>query len=62
MPSGKPAGVRCVQLTDDDRCGIFGEPTRPRVCHKFLAERDICGHSRAEALLILTNLEEGAVD
>jgi Fe-S-cluster containining protein len=26
MPHGKPAGVRCVQLTNDDRCAIFGKP------------------------------------
>ena len=31
MPQGKPAGVRCVQLTDDNRCAIFGQPERPKV-------------------------------
>jgi uncharacterized protein len=29
MPRGKPAGVRCVQLTDYDRCAIFRRPERP---------------------------------
>jgi len=29
MPDGKPAGVRCVQLADDNRCKIFGQPERP---------------------------------
>src|SRR5687767_14313051 len=24
MPQGKPAGVRCVQLTEDNRCRLFG--------------------------------------
>ena len=26
MPNGKPAGVRCVQLTPDNRCLLFGQP------------------------------------
>ncbi|HEX2642113.1 MAG TPA: YkgJ family cysteine cluster protein, partial [Thermoanaerobaculia bacterium] len=29
MPDGKPAGVRCVQLTADNLCLIFGLPERP---------------------------------
>ena len=29
MPLGKPAGVRCIQLGDDARCRIFGQPERP---------------------------------
>ncbi|HEY1089990.1 MAG TPA: YkgJ family cysteine cluster protein, partial [Burkholderiaceae bacterium] len=32
MESGKPAGVRCIQLDDADRCKIFGRPERPAVC------------------------------
>ncbi|WP_350297005.1 YkgJ family cysteine cluster protein, partial [Limnohabitans sp. Rim8] len=32
MPSGKPAGVRCIQLADDLRCMLFGQDTRPLVC------------------------------
>ena len=31
MPNGEPAGVRCVQLGDDEPCRIFGQPERPRV-------------------------------
>jgi hypothetical protein len=29
---GKPAGVRCVQLSDDGLCALFGRPERPAVC------------------------------
>lgn len=57
MPFGKPAGVRCVQLTQDNRCMIFGQPERPDVCARFSAESEICGQSRKEALVLLTRLE-----
>lgn len=32
MPNGKPAGVRRVQLDDDERCRIFGQPERLPCC------------------------------
>jgi len=32
MPRGKPAGVRCVNLTDANDCAIFGRPERPAFC------------------------------
>jgi hypothetical protein len=32
MPQGKPAGVRCIQLDEANRCRIFGRPERPAVC------------------------------
>jgi len=57
MPNGKPAGVRCVQLTRDDRCQLFGKPERPSVCLGFRPAADTCGGSRAEALSILLRLE-----
>lgn len=57
MPRGKPSGVRCVQLTDDNRCRLFGRPERPRVCVGFRAEEEICGQTREEALALLYALE-----
>ena len=57
MPRGKPAGVRCVQLTDDFLCRLFGTAERPAVCHGFRAAPDTCGATRAEGLAILTRLE-----
>jgi Fe-S-cluster containining protein len=57
MPQGKPAGVRCIHLTNDYRCAIFTDPGRPEVCRKFMAEEAICGSSREEALEILSKLE-----
>ncbi|MBS7673106.1 YkgJ family cysteine cluster protein, partial [Vibrio cholerae] len=32
MPQGKPAGVRCVHLSAEQLCQLFGQPQRPAVC------------------------------
>lgn len=61
MPGGKPAGVRCVNLTDDNRCAIFGKPERPPVCRGYRAELAFCGTTREEAMEILTELEKSCV-
>lgn len=58
MPNGKPAGVRCVQLTDDGRCRIFGQPERPAVCVQLRPAPEMCLGSAAEALAWLAWLEE----
>ncbi len=57
MPGGKPAGVRCVQLDERERCRIFGRPERPAVCARLRPHEEMCGASRAEALAYLTRLE-----
>jgi hypothetical protein len=57
MPNGKPAGVRCVQLTADHRCAIFGRPARPRVCTRLRPEPSMCGTSNAEAMHHIAELE-----
>ena len=58
MPGGKPAGVMCVNLDPESHlCGLWGTPGYPPVCRRFLAERAVCGESRAEALTLLTELE-----
>ncbi|WP_142793362.1 YkgJ family cysteine cluster protein, partial [Klebsiella pneumoniae] len=31
MPDGKPANTRCVQLSEQNLCLIFGSPLRPAV-------------------------------
>ncbi|MCG7376649.1 YkgJ family cysteine cluster protein [Paenibacillus sp. ACRSA] len=58
MKSGKPAGVRCVQLTEDNRCRIFGHPDRPDVCSGLQASFDMCGSTDQEAFRILSWLEQ----
>ena len=57
MPSGKPAGVRCAQLTDDNRCKLFGRPERPLVCASLRPSAEMCGPTNAAALIYLTLLE-----
>lgn len=58
MPHGKPAGVRCVQLSDDNLCLIFGQPDRPATCNALRPSAEMCGTSSEEALVYLTWLEE----
>ncbi len=58
MPAGKPAGVRCVQLTDDLRCAIFTDPKRPGCCAGLQPSEEMCGNTQAEALAYLDWLEQ----
>ncbi|MFT5693141.1 MAG: Fe-S-cluster containining protein [Oceanicoccus sp.] len=58
MPEGKPAGVRCIHLANDNSCQLFNSADRPEVCKSFLAEVDVCGENREKALEILKWLEE----
>jgi hypothetical protein len=58
MPLGKPAGVRCVQLTDDDRCALFDKPERPAVCVNLQPTQEMCGRTAREAYAYLTLLEQ----
>jgi hypothetical protein len=43
MPHGKPAGVPCIQLDEQRRCKIFGQPERPAVCRQLQASIEMCG-------------------
>ena len=57
MPQGKPTGVRCIQLGDDARCRIFGQPERPAVCVWLISSVEMCGSNQAQALHYLSRLE-----
>ncbi len=57
MPDGKPAGARCIQLSTDNYCLIFGKPERPAVCSRFTACPDVCGTNQEEAITLITELE-----
>ncbi|MCC2676793.1 MAG: YkgJ family cysteine cluster protein [Ramlibacter sp.] len=57
MPDGKPAGVRCVQLDDANRCSIFGQPERPAFCGGLQASAEMCGDSSEQAVRWLAALE-----
>ncbi|VVM60465.1 hypothetical protein PS645_01229 [Pseudomonas fluorescens] len=53
MPLGKAAGERCVQLSVDNLCRVFGLPERPAVCSAFEADVEVCGSSNDEAIRLL---------
>ena len=57
MEEGKPAGIRCGQLTENNRCRLYGKPGRPSVCLSYQATEEYCGATREEALLALSELE-----
>lgn len=58
MPKGKPAGVKCIHLTEDFRCKIFGKKERPRVCIDLMPSEEMCGKNRDEAMAYLEYLEK----
>lgn len=58
MAGGKPAGERCLQLTSDNRCRLFGLPERPHVCRSLQASVEMCGTSNNEALERLAQWEQ----
>lgn len=58
MPGGKEAGVRCIHLTSDHKCALFGKPERPPVCIGLSPSKEMCGESFAEAYSYLAFLEK----
>jgi hypothetical protein len=58
MPNGKPAGVRCIQLDEENRCMIFGRPERPLFCEGLQPSKEMCGETRIDAMNWLTRLED----
>lgn len=47
-----------MHLDDDNLCRLFGQQSRPKFCREFSAHVDICGHSNAEAIELITVLEK----
>lgn len=57
MPGGKAAGVRCIQLTVDNKCMLFGKKERPAVCISLRPSIEMCGRDADEANNFLSILE-----
>ena len=57
MAEGKPAGVRCIQLTQENLCKLFGKKERPAVCSLLRPEAMMCGQSSDEAMKWLETIE-----
>ena len=58
MPSGKPAGMRCIQLAGDLTCKIYFSADRPAVCKNLQPSMEMCGKNQEEALDYLAMLEK----
>lgn len=57
MPGGKAAGERCIQLTVDNRCRLYGTEVRPDVCNRLRPNEEMCGESARHAYHYLSQLE-----
>lgn len=57
MENGKSAGVRCIQLDENNMCKIFKDKRRPKVCKALQPCKDMCKENQEEALKFLTELE-----
>ncbi|WP_028864743.1 YkgJ family cysteine cluster protein [Psychromonas aquimarina] len=57
MENGKAAGLRCVQLNEQNLCKLFGKPERPKVCSDFKPCPDLCATTDQQALANIIELE-----
>lgn len=57
MPRGKPAGARCVNLDENNRCRLFGRPERPAFCAGLRPSAEMCGDGPEAALVWLAEME-----
>lgn len=57
MPDGKPAGKRCIHLTDEHLCSLFNSPERPNVCSSLKPMIDMCGETNEQAFELLSVME-----
>ena len=57
IPQGKKANERCIQLDENNRCKIFEDPRRPKVCGALMPSKEMCGQSKEAALAYLETLE-----
>ena len=49
--------MRCVQLSDENLCQLFGRPERPAVCVGLRPSAEMCGETAGEAMVYLSELE-----
>ncbi len=55
---GKKAGERCIQLTIDNKCKLFGKAERPPVCLSIAPSIEMCGDESWQAIEWLLDLEK----
>ncbi|PHX52479.1 hypothetical protein AO354_34040 [Pseudomonas syringae pv. syringae] len=47
------AGERCLHLSVEFLCALFGRAERPAVCSQFKAAEDVCGADQADAIRLI---------
>lgn len=57
MPDGKPAGVRCVNLSPANACLIHGTSVYPAICRSFKSTPEMCGETDEHAFAWIANAE-----
>lgn len=57
MPYGKPAGVRCINLDEKNRCTIYTGKNYPKFCKGLKPSFEMCGDSNEYAFEYLKKLE-----
>lgn len=62
MLEGKPAGVRCIQLTSENKCKLFGQEGRPAVCSSLKPSKEMCLNTSEEAYRFLEELEKATLN
>ena len=58
MPFGKPAGIRCFNLSESNLCKIYKKENYPAVCENFKMNYETCGKSAEQAIYNLEKLEK----
>ncbi len=58
MEKGKPAGIRCINLDENNLCKIFGQESRPMVCRSLKPSLEMCGEENEYAFNYLERLEK----
>lgn len=57
MPDGKPAGLRCANLSERNECTLYGRAERPAFCIGWQPMPEVCGLAFEEAMTRIATLE-----
>ncbi len=57
LVNGKPAGLRCPYLMENNKCELFNKPNRPKICGLYKPVDWICGINRSMAMENIAALE-----
>lgn len=46
-----------MQLTEENRCKLFGQSERPEICIRLRPNQEMCGNNMEDAMAYLSELE-----